>query len=78
MKAMAKKVKYYKLKSLSVSMGGKVFHKSDGVIFSTKNYPEKQLDELVKVGFLELYKNDDEGKDSKKGNDNLSKGSKKK
>lgn len=48
------KVKQYKLKALSVQIGGKVFHKEDGVIFSSDKFPGQisEIESAAKAGFL--------------------------
>ena len=55
----------YKLKSLSVGMGGKVYRKEDGVVFDTeKNFKhlKAEVEAAAKVGFFEKIKDDDKDK----------------
>jgi colicin import membrane protein len=48
-------MKQYKLKALSINIGaggGKLFRKSEGKIFTEKEFSAKQLEDAKKAGFL--------------------------
>ena len=52
----------YKLKALSLTIGGKTFRKKDNPVFDTKIFGTERLESAAEAGFLELIESKAEAK----------------
>jgi hypothetical protein len=59
----------YKMKSLSVNLGGRVVRKSDTPTIDGDKFPEVEIVAAEKAGFIEKVKGSDKPKDDKSEND---------